>query len=519
MAACTVLVISTPACAQKKQTSKNSPTAQTEVNQQEVNGDSLTQVKEKAKAGDAAAQNTLGVWYYNGENVKKSYADAFRWWEKAAKQNHPSALGNLGMCYQYGRGVEKDSVKAVFYYEQSIKKGNKALLDEHAALAVKKKSLFSARLLSECYLAGIGVKADPAKSIDFLRMCADNGDDNSAYELALYYVNNEKADKAYPIFERLAKKGHVGSIYYCGWLRMQGRGVAQDKELAVSFLQRADSAGFAAAAYRLGDACMQGNGMEKDVKKAVAYYKKAAVENSHAKWALAECYRKGIGVDVDFYAASQLYGDVILAREKDFKEIVKADKGGSFSQYLKGMRLYCLTGEKQKALDIFAQLHKKKITDGAIMEAVVLADPSYEKSNVKQAAKTLKKYASTSPLAAYHLSQLCFEGKGVKKDPTQALALLRQAAEGGVTEAQSQLAARLVKGDGTPTDYTEAAKWYKMLDAAKRHTKEDAANLVKLYKMKIAVLPDLDDAQARISQLEKLQPVNKLEQLLRSAGL
>lgn len=518
MAACTVLIISTPTCAQKKQTSKESPAAQKEV-KQKVSADSLVQVKEKAKAGDAAAQNTLGVWCYNGENVKKNYADAFGWWEKAAKQNHPSALGNLGMCYQYGRGVAKDSLKAVYYYEQSIKKGNSALLDEHAVLATKKNSLFSARLLSECYLAGIGVKADPVKSIDFLRMCADNGDDDSAYELALYYINNEKADKAYPIFERLAKKGHVGSIYYCGWLRMQGRGVAQDKELAVNYLQRADSAGFAAAAFRLGDACMQGNGMEKDVKKAVAYYKKAAVENSQAKWALAECYRKGIGTDIDYYAASRLYSDVILARENDFKEIVKADDGGTFSQYLKGMRLYCLAGEKQKALDTFAQLRKKNIADGAIMEAVVLADPSYEKSNVKQAAKTLKKYAPTWPLAAYHLSQLCQEGKGMKKDPAQALALLRQAAEGGVTEAQSQLAARLMKGDGVPTDYTEAAKWYKMLDAAKRLTKEDAANLIKLYKMKIAALPDLDDAEARISHLEKLRSVNKMEQLLKSAGI
>lgn len=518
MAACTVLIISTPACAQKKQTAKKSSPAKTEMTQA-VSADSVAQIRKAAAEGDAAAQNTLGVWLYNGENVKKDYKAAFLCWEQAARQNHPSALGNLGMCYQYGRGVEKDSIKAVYYYEQSIRKGNTELLDEHAVLAAKKKNLFSARLLSECYSAGIGVKADPAKSIDFLRICADNGDDGSAYELALYYINNEKADKAYPIFERLAKKGHVGSIYYCGWLRLQGRGVAQDKALAMTYLQRADSAGFATAAYRLGDVYMQGNGVEKDAKKAVEYYKKAAGENSQAKWALAECCRKGIGTKVDYYRASQLYAEVILAREKDFKEIVKADEGGSFSQYLKGMRLYCLAGEKQKALDTFAELRKNKMTDGAIMEAVVLADPDFEKGNAKKAAKTLKKYAPQSALAAWHLSRLTEQGRGVKKDAAQALSLLRQAAQGGVAEAQSALAARLMKGDGMAVDYTEAAKWYLRLEAAKRLSKDDAANLAQLYRQKIAELPDLDQAEKRIKQLEKLRPMDKFEQLLKSAGL
>lgn len=516
MAACTVLIFSTPACAHKKNT-KNSPAVNQEV-RQDVPADSVAQVRKLAEAGDAASQNTLGVWYYNGQNVKKSYSDAFKWWEKAAKQNHPSALGNLGMCYQYGRGVEKDSLKAVSYYEMSIKKGNRSLLDEHAELA-KKKNLFSARLLSECYLSGIGVKADPGKSIDYLHLCADNGDDNSAYELALYYINNEKADKAYPIFERLAKKGNVGALYYCGWLRLQGRGVAQDKNLAMDYLQRADSLGSAAAAYRLGEIYMKGNGVSKDDKKAVEYYMKAAGEYTQAKWDLAECYRKGIGTDIDFYAATLLYSDVILAREKDFKGIINADSKGAFSQYIKGLRLYCLAGEKQKAMDIFAQLRKNKVDDGAIMEAVVMADPAYEKCNAKKAAKTLSKYASKSVLAAYHLSRLYEQGNGVKKNTAQALTLLRKAAEGGVPEAQSLLASRLMKGEGMPLDYTEAAKWYLKLEAAKRLTWDDAAKLIKLYKMKIAQLPDLNKAEQRIQQLEKLHTTDKLAYLLKSAKL
>ena len=76
-----------------------------------------------------------------------------------------------------------------------------------------------------------------------------------------------------------------------------------------------------------------------------------------------------------------------------------------------------------------------------------------------------------------------------------------------------------MKGDGMAVDYTEAAKWYLRLEAAKRLSKDDAANLAQLYRQKIAELPDLDQAEKRIKQLEKLRPMDKFEQLLKSAGL
>lgn len=47
------------------------------------------EILQKAKDGDAAAQNEVGSWCYNGTNGKKvNYTEALQWWAKAAKQGN-----------------------------------------------------------------------------------------------------------------------------------------------------------------------------------------------------------------------------------------------------------------------------------------------------------------------------------------------------------------------------------------------------------------------------------------------
>ena len=102
------------------------------------------QTMTKAKAGDAAAQNRLGVMYSNGEGVQSSWAEAekwireaaergnadaqanfvklkgeqmsasemFMWLSKAADQGHALAQYRLGGLYESGYGVPKDLVQA-----------------------------------------------------------------------------------------------------------------------------------------------------------------------------------------------------------------------------------------------------------------------------------------------------------------------------------------------------------------------------------------------------------------------
>ena len=79
---------------------------------------------EKAKLGNAAAQNRLGLYYEKGQEVTKDYTKAIFWYKKSAEQGHAPAQYNLGDCYLSGNGVSKDYTKAVYWYKKAAEQGH-----------------------------------------------------------------------------------------------------------------------------------------------------------------------------------------------------------------------------------------------------------------------------------------------------------------------------------------------------------------------------------------------------------
>jgi len=59
--------------------------------------------KPMAENGDCDAQYALGLLYFNGLSVRKSYSTAFKWWGRAAEQAQPQALNSLGVVYSHLR--------------------------------------------------------------------------------------------------------------------------------------------------------------------------------------------------------------------------------------------------------------------------------------------------------------------------------------------------------------------------------------------------------------------------------
>jgi TPR repeat protein len=55
----------------------------------------LKLIRPLAQAGNAKAQNALGVMYHNGEGVARSSARAFMWFSLAAKKGDASAKASL----------------------------------------------------------------------------------------------------------------------------------------------------------------------------------------------------------------------------------------------------------------------------------------------------------------------------------------------------------------------------------------------------------------------------------------
>ena len=84
----------------------------------------ITQLRERAWAGDAVAQCSLGVAYALGRGVPQDYAQAAQWYRKAAEQGEAFAQFNLGLLYNSGRGVPQDYAQAAQWYEKAAVQGD-----------------------------------------------------------------------------------------------------------------------------------------------------------------------------------------------------------------------------------------------------------------------------------------------------------------------------------------------------------------------------------------------------------
>ncbi len=71
------------------------------------------------EAGQADAQNSLGLCYMNGRGITADAREAVKWWTRADApradaEGHAGAQYNLGLCYATARGTRAQlQVKAI----------------------------------------------------------------------------------------------------------------------------------------------------------------------------------------------------------------------------------------------------------------------------------------------------------------------------------------------------------------------------------------------------------------------
>jgi len=83
-----------------------------------VDSSNLEQLRQLAGRGDAAAENTLGLLYAEGDEkqaIKPDEREAARWFTTAAEHGSVSAQYKLGLLYWGGHGVPKDANRAYFW--------------------------------------------------------------------------------------------------------------------------------------------------------------------------------------------------------------------------------------------------------------------------------------------------------------------------------------------------------------------------------------------------------------------
>jgi hypothetical protein len=97
-----------------------------------------------------------------------------------------------------------------------------------------------------------------------------------------------------------AGRDDPGAEYRLSRMYARGEGVASDKALARSWLERAAQHGNAEAQYELGNALREGIGTIQDYELAARWLELAAASgNGNAQYALGQMYRAGMGVAVD----------------------------------------------------------------------------------------------------------------------------------------------------------------------------------------------------------------------------
>jgi TPR repeat protein len=99
---------------------------------------SFDQLWQMAEKGDPAAENALGLRYFQGDEknrISRDEKEAFRWFLSAADHGSLAAQAKLGALYWGGRGVSKDVNQAYFWTVLARARGDKENRDLAAILS------------------------------------------------------------------------------------------------------------------------------------------------------------------------------------------------------------------------------------------------------------------------------------------------------------------------------------------------------------------------------------------------
>jgi TPR repeat protein len=135
-------------------------------------------LRQKAYAGDPAAQLTLGRCYEESWHVRKSPRRAFNWYLKAAQGGEVEAAHFVAFAYSLGEGVPRNLKKAFDWFKIGAERGDIDAVYE----------------LGQCYLFGYGVRKSGPRGMELLRRAARKGKTLAFYMLGWAYEHGDAPD-------------------------------------------------------------------------------------------------------------------------------------------------------------------------------------------------------------------------------------------------------------------------------------------------------------------------------------
>ncbi len=200
----------------------------------------------------------LMEWFI-GSHQKKDATAAERCFREKAEAGDAAAQWWLGSSYQYGVGAEKNHRQALHWYRLAARQGSQPAQDMLQALSGQARE----RQLEQQLLEH-----------------AEQGDAQAQYEVGRRFWNGDGVDQdhkqAADWFDRAARQGLAAAQCALGLCYERGDGVEQDMWQAAAWYQWAAQQDDVEAQLRLSECYEKGRGVPKDKEKAAEWLYKAA---------------------------------------------------------------------------------------------------------------------------------------------------------------------------------------------------------------------------------------------------
>lgn len=176
----------------------------------------------------------------------------------------------------------------------------------------------------------LGQAGKLGEALPLIRTAADGGHAQAQFTLGSMYAFGQgglaqSREEARAWYERAAAQGHPVALYNLGLYYDNGLGVAQDRARALTYYKRGAAAGDAKAAYNAGELLFRGDGVPADAAQGIAYMEQAARKNTaKAQISLGYIYENGVGVPrdaeraLDYYARAEAQGQKTGAERGQF---------------------------------------------------------------------------------------------------------------------------------------------------------------------------------------------------------
>ncbi len=209
--------------------------------------------------GVADAQYRIAELMEHGSGLTQNRSEATKWYFKALENGDRRSYIKLAQRYLNGETVERNEQIAAEYYIEAARDG----------------SAEAYLVLAKLYRDGIGVHESAEKSQEYFLLAAEKGIAEAQYNYGMCLYKEKKYVEAFK------------------WLMLSVSDLPDDVTPEPDAL------------YAIARCCKDGLGTAQDRSKAFLYYYSAAkLGHTKSRRAVAECYKRGIGVPINKRAAA-----------------------------------------------------------------------------------------------------------------------------------------------------------------------------------------------------------------------